>query len=319
MLPATTDNLLLSCLPPRELIRFGATTRANDEVVSSYMSRAFTIDDLLSTYFTPSQITQFRLVQGRTGAIISGSTAVEFFDRQRFEGSDLDVYIEHASAEILGLWLLESGYSFLPRSFQNPVFPDVLVDPLSEDTNGEQSLYVGFGVDTVCNFVKTSPDRRVQLMTTRGPVMDVILSFHSTCVMNIITHRAAFSLFPFATFVEKRSLRKPIDSLRQMDAEDKWASRGWSFPSGIETSEATDPKSEFCQGFRRVGDHKCWVIPLRAIPGLPRDTATFNSWNQTVSMNGLFAATYCRMKAVSGFPRPILALGADMGACFSLE
>ncbi|KAJ3845792.1 hypothetical protein EV368DRAFT_90088 [Lentinula lateritia] len=46
----------------------------------------------------------------------------------------------------------------------------------------------------------------IQLIATRGSPLETILSFHSTCIMNLLTYRAACCLFPQLTLEEKMTL-----------------------------------------------------------------------------------------------------------------
>ena len=77
------------------------------------MRRAFSIDKLLSPYFTPTEVTQFRELQSQTGTLISGSTALQLFDRVTYSESDLDLYVEHRFSRALAEWLLEIGYTYV--------------------------------------------------------------------------------------------------------------------------------------------------------------------------------------------------------------
>ena len=80
------------------------------------MKHAFCVDRLLSRYFTPAEILCFRELQCVTGALISGSTAVQFFDRETYPDSDLDVYVEHRYVRTLTDWLVKIGYKYKPLS-----------------------------------------------------------------------------------------------------------------------------------------------------------------------------------------------------------
>ncbi|RDB29592.1 hypothetical protein Hypma_016016 [Hypsizygus marmoreus] len=98
MLPATTDDARFSCLSPRSLFRFGAVNQEEHLAVQSYQRRAFSVEDLLLRYFNDAQCIEFRTLQATTGTLISGSTAVEFFDRTRYAEHDLDLFVEHHHA-----------------------------------------------------------------------------------------------------------------------------------------------------------------------------------------------------------------------------
>jgi len=80
--------------------------------------------------------------------------------------------------------------------------------------------------------------------------------------MNIISSRAAYSLFPHATFVQHTSLN--IDSPGQDRdlARLKYANRGWKMISEIAPQDTLNLRSDFRIGFRWIGDKRTWTIPL---------------------------------------------------------
>lgn len=95
--------------------------------------------------------------------------------------------------------------------------------------------------------------------------------------MNLITHDKAYSIFPQATFEDRRSLIfvKAGDSAARARA--KYEERGWEFVEGYEDQQR-DPLSPFAKGIRRLGDYKCWSISLH--PEGDRTTSLWesNSW-----------------------------------------
>ncbi|KAJ8693184.1 hypothetical protein PTI98_010425 [Pleurotus ostreatus] len=95
--------------------------------------------------------------------------------------------------------------------------------------------------------------------------MEVILGFHSTVVMNLITASHAYSLYGEETLERKISL--PVDSARSdlaignlEAAKSKYVARGWTM---IPTqAEALRRKAFKGWTARHVGDSKCWVVNL---------------------------------------------------------
>ena len=103
--------------------------------------------------------------------------------------------------------------------------------------------------------------------------------------MNVITHDAAYSLFPYATFQQRRSFIFGGNGRKQDDARDKYRRRGWKLELRMEGCEMIDPRSDFSWRRRRVGDRHCWMIPFRPAlvddpqtEKLIRDRITSNSW-----------------------------------------
>lgn len=142
----------------------------------------------LGQYFTFDEIIHFREFQAITGTIISGSTAVQFFERDVYTPSDLDLYVEHQAARPMTQWLESIGYSFVPQ--QDGEFQTLQMgleksadfktaDPLgiSALTDGLQKGY--FDAVAVLDFKKLSRPN-IQVITSRGPPLEMVLNFHSS-------------------------------------------------------------------------------------------------------------------------------------------
>lgn len=98
--------------------------------------------------------------------------------------------------------------------------------------------------------------------------------------MNIITHDKAYSLFPRATFEERRSLVcLSSDELRDK-AFEKYSARGWSFVKNadVERAERGTLEASFALGERYVGDRNCWTLPVLPILNLSEGYMETNSW-----------------------------------------
>ncbi|TFK63310.1 hypothetical protein BDN72DRAFT_964018 [Pluteus cervinus] len=284
-------------LSARQLVRFSQTDKFNYASVSDYSTYAFSITKTLGHYFTPDQITAFRILQAQTGAIISGSTALQFFDRTYYPESDLDLYVTDEDAEPLIDWIMGIGYN--PQAPINRPGKD---EPQSKCTakghieSCQCSVTIGTFTDPkfaeygplaseivgVYTFLKTfgGRERKVQVVTAIDSPCEVMLRFHSTCVMNIITHSTAYSLFPLATFESRQSLYNhwsaAENQLNVNAALEKYRRRGWEQLKSqtlISSPQREDPKSDFysparyrysdeIEDIRFVGDKRCWTMSL---------------------------------------------------------
>jgi len=121
--PATTDDILLDNLSYKEVFRYSKTCKVAHQKVASYIRRKHKLETVLGKYFTTDQILDFRHLQAMTGMIISGSTALQFFERVLYPESDLDLYVEHRYMQPIALWLASIGYIYIPtnNSEQNGV------------------------------------------------------------------------------------------------------------------------------------------------------------------------------------------------------
>ncbi|KAK0431618.1 hypothetical protein EV421DRAFT_1720393 [Armillaria borealis] len=46
----------------------------------------------------------------------------------------------------------------------------------------------------------------VQVISSYGPPLDIILGFHSMCIMNVVAYKYAYCLYPKATLIVKASI-----------------------------------------------------------------------------------------------------------------
>lgn len=122
---------------------------------------------------------------------ISGSTALQVFDRSFYADSDLDLYVEHRYCKLVALWLESIGYTFQHRnSKQSETLELALEETLSLDiglnnlpqwfSESTSMGYFGRGVANVYNFHKINPDRKVQLITSYYAPLEIVLNFHSS-------------------------------------------------------------------------------------------------------------------------------------------
>ncbi|KAH9480060.1 hypothetical protein JR316_0006657 [Psilocybe cubensis] len=284
LLPSTTDDSLFDGLSPGDLYRYGRTCKRAHDAVNSFIRRKFHLHGLLERYFQPNDVFDFRRLQAKTGMFISGSTALQFLDRVVYPESDLDLYLEHRYRHVVALWLTQAGYRYTP-----PVtYPDETLDEALElvsDLPRLDGMFYTitpkgyFGAAIVLNFEKQNPCRKIQLITSHHSPLQLVLNYHSTCVMNIITHEKAYSLYPRGTFDERRSLLNlPLKSERLQVATTKYSARGWKIVSKISTEEFENPRSAFSHGLRYIGDGKCWTLSILPKLNLPDSTIETNSW-----------------------------------------
>ncbi|KAF9072634.1 hypothetical protein BDP27DRAFT_1261414 [Rhodocollybia butyracea] len=292
LLPLTAQDLVIRELSPQDRLYYSLTNRECYEIVSSFNRRAFRIEKVLSRYFNQSEIDLFRMIQHHTGTLISGSTALQFFDLTVYEDSDLDLYVDIRFCSLLGEFLLHIGYKFQPFKHQKSKFDEALAETVSHDADlrlrrsqdqeSRESFeeYQTRGIATVFNFVRGG--RMVQMIVSEKCAMDVILTFHSTCVINIISASHAYSLYPRATFIDRVSLKNSKfrgAEARNQAAQEKYNQRGWAIVGSPFAFRAMQKCSEFADT-RCVGDSACWVIEL-ATPGritYGADPVRINSW-----------------------------------------
>ena len=157
------------------------------------MKRAFNLDKLLSRFFSHPEILRFRELQCFTGMLISGSIALQFFERVVYPDSDLDLYIEHRFSRQVADWLIDIGYKYAP--LPGPPNPQSLEEAFRLNPHNRPYIPgiavllkdIIFSVEKdyvtspfVFNFEKQNPRRKIQLISSLLSPIQRILGFHSS-------------------------------------------------------------------------------------------------------------------------------------------
>ena len=201
-----------SMIPPHSSVMLSWTCHATNNARASFTRCTFNINHHLRRFF--QNPLEFRTIQAETGTIISGSSALQFFNREIFEDSDLDLYLHPGHLERIGAWLMKSeGYIYItedpnvpvteqqtlhgfqafktasmlidrPILHPSPVFSPDIHHPGLEVPSSPSVPY--FPADVikgcmtfVCN-MGSHDQRLVQLMVTEYNLLDAILQFHSS-------------------------------------------------------------------------------------------------------------------------------------------
>jgi hypothetical protein len=162
-----------------------AGNRELNALIRDYERRSYKLEKFLSPYFSETQIPQFRSLQLQTGMLISGSTALQFFLRTPWAGSDLDLYVECQYVPDVSHFLLDCGYTHEPYEGQiQNAFHQNIRNP---------AYYSGRGIRTVFNFQKGGV--YIQIIVASTSAMHSVLSFHSSrCFISL---RGKPILIPF--------------------------------------------------------------------------------------------------------------------------
>ncbi|KAJ7635118.1 hypothetical protein FB45DRAFT_910829 [Roridomyces roridus] len=261
-------DALFAQLPARELVRLMQTCRYIHDLVHEI---CFNLTRLLSPFLGDhEQVVRFRQIQAETSALISGSVALQFLDRTTYPSSDLDIYVNRTCGDPVIHFILETGYIFQPREQQDlDVFEQLLT---AQSLLPRTASYPLRGIADILDFQKD--DKKIQLILSESAPMEVILSFHSTCVMNVITHATAYALYPRATFITKQALKVSGTHASQEEGRRKYADRGWQMLSA--SLVPASPEFDF-DLLRWVGDCLTWTLPLAQVSPEP-DLCPINSW-----------------------------------------
>ncbi|THH12657.1 hypothetical protein EW146_g7487 [Bondarzewia mesenterica] len=301
----TIYDLIFAHSSPATIIRFSWTCTDALTAVHSYYRRAYNINRHLSHFFRDPEA--FRVLQARTNTLISGSNALQFIDRTFYPESDLDIYVPLRHSHEVADWLLGVGYVFRPHATQSEDLAAAIRHMQVADAALEGGFASGYrmrGVVGVCDFLKRRDEEsavdaqplKIQVIVAARTPAEVVINFHSTCVMNVISHDTAYSFYPHATFESRLSLVCPTEGPAQEGALQKYTERGWRLicerpevedtliedvreaNSKILALAAHEPS--FLPGSRWLNDSTSWALPLHPI--LPTH-ASENSKNSPIA------------------------------------
>ncbi|THU80224.1 hypothetical protein K435DRAFT_874598 [Dendrothele bispora CBS 962.96] len=132
--------------------------------------------------------------------------------------------------------------------------------------------------------------------------MEVILNFHSTCVMNFATHDYAVSLFPFPSLVSRASLVNANNEDDASIALKKYMDPGWEMLKVPGYTDFLSCKSE---------DEFYYIWPLTACGSSHsfddiQEGLTVNCWSVSIASEGR-SSIYFELGEVDGWKRCCVA------------
>ncbi|KIJ33696.1 hypothetical protein M422DRAFT_264313 [Sphaerobolus stellatus SS14] len=202
------------------------------------------------------------------------------------ESCRLDVELVHSEDD--GNNINVSSYGMpdqeMCHALEIPVTDDIIADNNSESIHSAGSSIVHLDVDETVFVIRKEGDQLfkvfkhklvVQIMGARTNAISVILDFHSTLVMNIITCDNFISLYPKATFEHNQGLildRSPNEDSPARKGIAKYRSRGYDMSFGIGDASV----AVFGTRTRRIGDPHTWVLPLKPVI---RHEVIYRAWD----------------------------------------
>lgn len=117
----------------------------------------------------------FRSLQARTGTLVSGSFALQFFDRAFYPNTNLDVYVYSQHRREVGNWVLTMGYTFIPSQRQASCFDTASISPL-------HLYYATLDVPTAFTFERRVSGSllKVRIIVALKTPMEIVLGSHSS-------------------------------------------------------------------------------------------------------------------------------------------
>ncbi len=189
--PVEVAHLIMDYFDFRDLCRFSCVSILSFQRVSEYLYHNFSVHHILSPFFPNEEdLIIFCEVQRVHGVLISGSQALSIFTRTMYPNSDLDLYVTQWQHPQLITALEWTGYTS-HGSLRPPLLHTSTVCGHSEreaDTmmffNDKTHIiawseYTDKSIADVEEFWN-GLGAVIQVITSYGPPLDVILGFHSS-------------------------------------------------------------------------------------------------------------------------------------------
>lgn len=173
-------------MPPNAVCQFSRVSKDAYYMVKTYITRTFSILHLLMRFFGWDGAFVFWQLMASTGALISGSSALQFFDRTYYPEADLDVYLEERRVLEVANWLLTQGYFYVPRiedvalTLAQVINHYSMFEPPTRDAMLPLSPHSYSGATMVLTFENAMRRKKVQLITADFCPLQLILRFHSS-------------------------------------------------------------------------------------------------------------------------------------------
>lgn len=175
-----------SVWPIDSIMRVSLTNFRLHSAIRAYKCAIWDPDIFFSRWFARPE--SFRRILGRCNAVVSGSQALQFFDRTEYLDSDLDIFMRGFSVDVLDDWLKEAGYNMVGERDEYQI--ERRMRRIAEDdelgTERQSAIravfsYARYGYDGAFGGVRA---RVVQIIVVCiDPIEFIIFDFHSsTCL-----------------------------------------------------------------------------------------------------------------------------------------
>ncbi|PPQ98377.1 hypothetical protein CVT26_013837 [Gymnopilus dilepis] len=261
--PPSVICQLLQHVDILSLVSLSLTSKHLHDIYMWFAERAWDPSWRYRQWFV--DVSAFRRLLRRCNAVVSGSFALQYFDRKRYVGSDMDIFLRCAGVDEFCAWLKREGYRYVGggTSYIRTSFPQDTLKALARRNAKHGSL---LGVHTFQRLVGTATGHvevmRVQIVVVdTDPLEHILFEFHSTAVMNFLTADRAVAIFPFNTYIQRVSFvtHAPPPASKHVVWKKKYRKRGFAVVGG----GSHDCVRRVVLGLRHIGDRSCWTMTFR--------------------------------------------------------
>ncbi|KAK7033684.1 hypothetical protein VNI00_012684 [Paramarasmius palmivorus] len=288
-LPYPAQTTLFDVVPTKDLLALRVVSKETLLDLNQYTSTTFALPNIYGHFFTPNQQPVIRTKLAHAGGLISGPAVFDMFRRQSAEPQRIDIYAPENTIPAIGQAIKEMDYTYqpLPSKVKNrwnydkqlPVFEDAVRCEFSKwcpNTGDIDSFCDDSTVAGVFTFANKK-EKEIRLIATRTEPVEVILSFHSTHLMNFATATEYVSLYPKSTFLDKRALVLETPTTAMQGIYDQCGKEGWTTTNSLTAEEVLRRDDELSLQTRWVGDSHCWIIKLAQLKDFNQEEAQYHA------------------------------------------
>ncbi|KAL8683009.1 MAG: hypothetical protein Q9186_001004 [Xanthomendoza sp. 1 TL-2023] len=238
------DNLLIA-----DIIALTQTCRRFSGLYKYLLPIQWDVDRRLARFVRDP--VGLRSQMGRTDALISGSFALQYFERVTWPASDLDIFVEYGEqCQKLCEYLAETEEYCQTKEMVALVDQAYLADSLVMVLENVQAVH---GRENHISHIHV-------IATWLSPVHALLQASCTTVAVNFLTWNAAYSVFPLTTFLQYRGyMLRPLNQ-HFASLVKKHTRRGWKIQPTMWPEDERFNHS--IQETRRVGDRYTWKIPF---------------------------------------------------------
>ncbi|KAF9048081.1 hypothetical protein BDZ89DRAFT_941610 [Hymenopellis radicata] len=314
-------------LPHLDLFQIIKLSTCNEKVrgiCDSYLEDHDPFVMMIAPFMPRADAETFRELLAYTHAVVSGSSALAYFNLCHFPSADLDIYAQYSMVATIGIFFLARGYLFVPHRYQRFGFGSLLSFTSPDDYPGFAPSYLTSTIVDVFNFRHSLTGKMVQIIAVRLSFMHIILEFHSTVVMCFVDAFRAVYLYPRLTFLHHVNIGNTMTGERETDARTKYVARGWPL---LDDRAAVFMAGAHLGRIRVLGDGWCWIHRLMGVspemaamePLIPHSWSiqvqplhpTFRMQLDIVHRHEM-KITYCMDRTVSTWVRCITKMGMSL-------
>lgn len=182
-MPASLLNKIFAFCSLNGLLSLSRCSFALYNIFNNYKRSAWNLDTFFARWFNRPR--EFRRILECGGSIISGSQALQFFDRTYYRDSDMDIFVRKEGVLLTAHFLESSGYHVQCKRKEDEIYEILTASEGNPILDAFRSKK-GF-ITAILDYVRIDCDNGIQssrcvqlLVVNVNPIRFVLFDFHSS-------------------------------------------------------------------------------------------------------------------------------------------